>query len=127
MDQASRQARTQETDLFFSLSLDLLCIADFDGRFLRLNPAWQETLGFSIEELQSRPYIEFVHPEDRENTIAEAQRLRLGGATWSFENRYRSKDGSYKWLRWTCASDPTSRRLYAIARDRKSTRLNSSH
>ena len=117
MDQASRQARTQETDLFFSLSLDLLCIADFDGRFLRLNPAWQETLGFSIEELQSRPYIEFVHPEDRENTIAEAQRLRLGGATWSFENRYRSKDGSYKWLRWTCASDPTSRRLYAIARN----------
>src|SRR2546427_6236630 len=117
MDQASAKARMHDVDLFFSLSLDLLCIADFNGRFLRLNPAWQETLGFSIEDLQSRPYIDFVHPEDREKTMLEAQRLQLGGATRSFENRYRCKDGSYKWLRWTCASDPTSRRLYGIARN----------
>ena len=82
MDQASAKARMHDVDLFFSLSLDLLCIADFDGRFLRLNPAWQETLGFSMQDLQSRPYIDFVHPEDREKTIAEAQTLQLGVAVW---------------------------------------------
>jgi two-component system sensor histidine kinase/response regulator len=63
---------SEELDLFFTLSPDLLCIADFDGRFILLNPAWEKTLGFSTEELLSRPYLDFVHPDDRERTFLEA-------------------------------------------------------
>src|SRR5438093_12998076 len=80
---------------FFALSLDMLCIAGFDGYFKHLNPVWQQTLGYTVEELLSQPYMAFVHPDDHESTIAEAQNLSVGDATRPFENRYRCKDGSY--------------------------------
>ena len=101
---------------FFDLSLELLCIADEEGRFLHLNPAWTEVLGYSLAELQSKPFVDFVHPDDRDATAGEAARLlETGGRTVSFENRYLCRDGSMRWLRWTAASDEG--RIYGAARD----------
>jgi len=107
----------REVDLFFRLSRDLLAIADFSGYFKRLNPAWEQTLGWTSPELMSRPYFDFVHPDDRESTRAEAAKLTTGAVTITFENRYRCKDGSYKWLQWN--STPLTERglIYADARD----------
>jgi PAS domain S-box-containing protein len=113
----AKRARTHESDLFFFSSPDLLCIVDFDGRFVQVNPAWENVLGVSSAELCSRPYIEFVHPDDREHTAAAAERLIRDSATHTFENRYQLKDGSYKWLQWTCASLPERRRIFGTARD----------
>ena len=102
---------------FFGMSLDMLCIAGFDGFFKLLNPAWEKYLGFSREELTAAPYLHFVHPEDRERTAAEAAKLTTGADTVSFENRYRCKDGSYKWLLWVSTADFNTQLLYAAARD----------
>jgi PAS domain S-box-containing protein len=107
----------EERDRLFTLSLDMLCVAVFDGYFKRLNPAWERTLGWSIDELMTRPYIEFVHENDREATITEASKLAGGAVTISFENRYRCADGSYKWLLWNAAPFTTQKMIYAAARD----------
>jgi PAS domain S-box-containing protein len=92
-----------EDDLleFIDLSLNLLCIAGTDGYFKHVNPAWEITFDYTKEELLSRPYLEFVQPNDRETTIAEATNIASGRSTLSFENRDRCKDGSYKWLLWS--------------------------
>ena len=95
----------------------MLCIAGIDGYFKHLNPAWEKTLGYSKEELLSHPYVDFVHPEDRDATIAEASSLAAGRDTFIFENRYRCKDGSYKWLRWTGGVRAEKGVIYASARD----------
>ena len=102
---------------FFALSIDMLCIAHFSGFFKRLNPAWEETLGFSSEELQAKPMIEFVHPEDRERTVAQNREVRSGGHALAFENRYVCKDGSYKWLLWNATADLDHQLIYSLARD----------
>jgi PAS domain S-box-containing protein len=107
----------EQLDHFFALSLDMLCVAGFDGYFKRLNSAWEKTLGFMQEELLARPYTEFVHPRDRDATIAEAHKIAAGGQTISFENRYRCKDGSYKWLLWNAIPLPAQQMIYAAARD----------
>ncbi|MCC6421046.1 MAG: PAS domain S-box protein [Gemmataceae bacterium] len=107
-----------ERDRFFELSLDLLCVAGFDGCFKRLNPSWELTLGWERAELLDRPYIDFVHPDDREATLAEAAALATGNhQTVQFENRYRCRDGSYRWLLWNAAPFPEGRLIYATARD----------
>jgi len=104
-------------DRFFTLSLDMLCIAGFDGRFHRLNPAWQRTLGYTVEELTASPFLDFVHPDDRAATIAEMQKLFTGEDTVSFENRYRGADGSYRWMLWTATPYARDQLIYAAARD----------
>jgi PAS domain S-box-containing protein len=107
----------EERDRFFELSLDLCCVAGFDGFFKRLNSSWERTLGWTAEELLARPYLEFVHGEDREATVAEAAKLSGGGQTISFENRYRCKDGSYKWLLWNAAPFLSRQLIFGAARD----------
>jgi len=111
------EAANEERDRFFTVSLDLLCVADMEGHFVRLNPAWETVLGFTIEELLSKPYLEFIHPEDQRSTVTEAQKLEGGGVTLTFENRYRCKDGSYRWLLWNAVPLPDKRLIYAAARD----------
>lgn len=102
---------------FFTLSIDMLCIADFRGYFQRLNPAWERTLGFTLEELRARPMFEFVHPDDRELSLAQNMRVRAGEPALGFENRYRCKDGSYRWLLWNATADTERQVIYAVARD----------
>jgi len=116
---AEQQIRTlgERFERFFTVSIDLFAIAGPDGYFKRLNPAWEKTLGFTNDELLARPYVEFVHPEDRERTFAEAEKLRAGVETLAFENRYLCKDGSYRWLMWSARFEPESRLIYASARD----------
>jgi PAS domain S-box-containing protein len=104
-------------DRFFHLSQDLSCIAGFDGYFKHLNAAWTVTLGHTIAALTSSPFMEFVHPEDYERTLAEAARLARGEDVVRFENRYRCADGSYRWLRWACRSDLGEGLVYGSARD----------
>jgi PAS domain S-box-containing protein len=104
-------------DRFFEVSIDMLCFLDFNGYFRRLNPAWERTLGFTREELMSRPFIEFVHPDDRERTLKQNAVVRGGGKALGFENRYRCSDGSYKWLRWNAAPDSDDKVIYSVARD----------
>ncbi len=116
-DISDRLRTQQEYESFFSLSLDMLCIAGFDGYFKRVNPAWERTLGYSSEELFAQPFIEFVHPEDRAATLAQAETLIAGQAVHAFENRYRCKDGSYRWLVWDSAPQAYRGTIYAVVRD----------
>jgi PAS domain S-box-containing protein len=107
----------EELNQLFDLSIDMLCIAGFDGFFKRLNPAWEQTLGWTPEELMARPYLDFVHPDDRERTIGEASSVSAGSGTVLFENRYRCKDGSYRWVLWNATPSGERPIIYAAARD----------
>lgn len=102
---------------FFDLSIDMLCCLDFNGHFKKLSPSWERTLGFSRDELMSRPFIEFVHPDDRERTLKQNAAVRNGGQALGFENRYLRKDGSYRWLRWNATADTSWSVIYSVARD----------
>jgi PAS domain S-box-containing protein len=113
----ARQRAEQERDRFFVLSHDLFCVAGYDGYFKRLNNSWMEVLGYSAEELMTLPYLEFVHPEDREATLAEARKLVTGATVVAFENRYGTKSGHYRWLAWTSTPLPERQLIYAVARD----------
>lgn len=104
-------------DRFFDVSIDMLCALDFSGYFRRLNPAWERVLGFTRAELMARPFLEFVHPDDRERTLAQNGAVRRGGQALGFENRYLCKDGSYRWLLWNAAPDFSERAIYSVARD----------
>jgi PAS domain S-box-containing protein len=112
-----RRRAEEELNRFFALSLDLLCIAGFDGYFKRLNPAWEQVLGTSIAELCAVPYFEFVHPDDRAATEAEASKIAAGAKVLRFHNRYRTVDGSYRWLSWKAVPYTDERLIYAAARD----------
>ncbi|MHB8684518.1 MAG: ATP-binding protein [Dehalococcoidia bacterium] len=105
-------------DRFCSLSIDLLCVAGFDGYFKYVNAAWEKTLGWTVEEMTTKPWSCFVHPDDLERTVEEAdQQAEHGLASISFENRYRAKDGSYHWLLWNSRPSAEHGEIYAIARD----------
>ena len=108
---------SHELDGFFSVAIDMFCFLDFRGYFKRLNPAWQKTLGFTQAELMARPFIDFVHPDDRERTLAQNAKVRGGGQARSFENRYLCKDGSFRWLLWNSTPRPEEGVIYAVARD----------
>src|SRR6185312_6833860 len=104
-------------DRFFDLSVDMLCIAHFSGYFLKINAAWEKTLGFTAEELQSKRMFEFVHPDDRERSLEQNLIVRSGGQALGFENRYLCKDGSYRWFRWNATADIDHQLIYSVARD----------
>lgn len=103
---------------FFTFSNELLCEANSQGYFTRVNPAWTTTLGWSAEELMGRPYVEFVHPDDRHATYREAALLVQGNHdTIHFENRYLCRDGTYRWLAWVSTQVHRTGQILACARD----------
>ena len=102
---------------FFTLAIDMLAIAGFDGYFKQLNPSWEKTLGFTDEELKAKPLIEFVHLEDRASTEEQLHKLQTGASITYFENRYRTKAGGWRWLGWTAAPFAEEGLIYIFARD----------
>jgi len=104
-------------DLFFDLSIDMLCVLDLDGRFLLINPSWMRTLGWSEKDLLDVGPLEFVHPDDHEITVATSRRLAAGEEIQGFENRYRCSDGSYRWIEWNSFPIPEVEFVFAVARD----------
>lgn len=113
---AASEVTADSLELLFELSVDLLCVADTDGYFRLVNPAFTRVLGHDKEELLSRPFQDFIHPEDVERTIREVSRLGSAGSTVDFENRYLCKDGGYVWLQWNARSIGEDQ-IYCVARD----------
>ncbi|MEA2484979.1 MAG: hypothetical protein QOD46_90, partial [Actinomycetota bacterium] len=107
----------EQSSRWFELSMDLAGTAGFDGYWKRINPTFERTLGYTQEELLKKPFLEFVHPEDRESTEAAAARLGAGGDVVGFHNRYRAKDGTYRWIEWACTSVVAEGLIYASAKD----------
>ncbi len=115
---AARRARAQqELDRIFNLSADLVAVANFDGYFTRVNPAAERILGYTEQELLARPYLDFVHRDDREKTAAETAAIGDGKTTLGFQNRFVRKDGSYRVLEWAATPVPEERLMYAVGRD----------
>ncbi|MGD9034177.1 MAG: PAS domain S-box protein [Desulfobacteraceae bacterium] len=104
-------------DRLFNLSIDMLCVADTNTYFRHINKAFEKTLGYSKDELLRETFLNLIHPDDRASTMAEVEKLSHGEPTIYFENRYRCKNGSYKWLAWTAMPDPEQGLIYAVARD----------
>ena len=117
MDVTARKEAEEERDRFFTMSLDILGIFDVDGCFKRVNPAFIEILGFTQAELAAQPFLDWVHPEDQAATQKAAASLAQGAVVVGFENRYRSKDGSYRWLEWRAVAAVEEGVIYAAARD----------
>jgi len=114
-DVSAKKAAEQERDRFFNISLNMLCTATLDGYFRQLNPSWGRTLGYSLEELTSKQFLEYVHPDDIKETKEKITLLGSGRNVINFVNRYRCKDGSYRWLNWI--STPYKDLIYASALD----------
>ena len=104
-------------DLFFDLSIDMLCVASFDGHCLHLSPSWKRILGWEEEDLLDSAPLEFVHPDDHESTLAMREKLASGEEILGFENRYRCSDGSYRWIEWNSFPLPEVELVFAVARD----------
>jgi PAS domain S-box-containing protein len=113
----SRRLEDLERDNLFALSLDLLAVCGFDGVFRQVNPAFTRVLGYTMEELTTRPFIELVLSEDLPATVVEFRRVTEGGNVVTFENRWRHADGSTRWLQWNATSDVERQVIYATARD----------
>jgi len=109
------KANQEELEGFFNVNLDLLCIADLEGNFIKTNKAWGEILGYSTAELNKWKFLEFVHPDDMQATLDAMATLGRGDEVLSFTNRYISKDGSYRYIEWR--SYPKDNLIYAAARD----------
>ena len=111
------EAELKRSSRYFELSRDLVCTAGFDGYFKQLNPSWTEALGWTEEELRSRPFVEFVHDDDRARTEEESAGLRAGGVTIDFVNRFATKDGGWRWIEWSSMAILEEELIYASARD----------
>ena len=102
---------------FYNISSELMCVADPAGHFLEVNHAFEQVLGYTADDLRSRPFLDFVHPDDREATLAEVADILKNGKHSLFRNRYLAKDGQYRWLSWVSDLDRESGHIYAVARD----------
>jgi PAS domain S-box-containing protein len=113
----SLRALEAESARHFDLSLDMICIAGFDGYFKRVNPAFERILGYKEADLLGRPFLDFVHPDDRKSTDEEAAAISEGVGTVQFRNRYFDKDGEVHWIEWASQPLPEESMIYAVARD----------
>ena len=109
------EERTRERDQIWQATPDMLCVAGMDGYFIELNTAWTDVLGWSQDDLRAQPFVELVHSDDRPDTDAAVGKLRQGHGVFGFENRYRSRDGEYRWFSWNAL--PRDGRIYAVVRD----------
>ncbi|MBN2280051.1 MAG: PAS domain S-box protein [Candidatus Marinimicrobia bacterium] len=107
--------KKEELEKFFTTSLDLLCIADLNGYFIQVNKEWEKILGYGVEELQERKFLDFVHPDDVEATLGAMKDLGQNKEVLSLTNRYRTKSGGYRYIEWR--STPQDNLIYAAARD----------
>lgn len=108
---------SSENLLVFNSTLSLNAVANFDGRFVKVNPAWEKILGWPLDVLLARPFMEFIHPDDLKRTTKVFELLRDGRDVASFENRYVCANGTYRWLLWAAASDPVNKVAFASALD----------
>lgn len=113
----SKKKTDDVMELFFGLALDMLCVAGFDGYFKVLNPMWTKTLGWTDEELRAKPFLDFVHPDDKQSTQEAAAALGQGSNVISFANRYKCKDGSYRWVMWNSYALVEREMILAVAKD----------
>ena len=111
------QERSDEVGLFFNTTLDMLCIAGFNGYFKQFSPTWSKVLGWSDDELKAHPFLYFVHEEDKASTLAAAAALSDGGKVVSFVNRYLCSNGQYRWIEWNSVGHSERRIIIAAARD----------
>ena len=107
--------KSAELDQFFTTALDLLCIASLEGTFIRLNPQWEKALGYELADLEGKSFLQLVHPDDLQATKDAIARLSSQESVIGFVNRYRCKDGSYRWIEWR--ANPVGNFIYAAARD----------
>jgi two-component system, cell cycle sensor histidine kinase and response regulator CckA len=118
IERAFERARLRgECETFFALSLDMLAVAGFDGYLKRVNAAWEKALGWTAAELVAQPWLHFVHPDDRDATIEAGRKLTEGVNVTTFTNRYRCRNGSYRWLLWNSTPIAGTETIYAVARD----------
>jgi two-component system cell cycle sensor histidine kinase/response regulator CckA len=122
-DISQRKLAEAELDHIFNLSPDMIGTAGFDGRFTRVNAAFRQVLGYDDATFMASPFISFVHPEDRASTLEAMQQLAMGQSVFGFTNRYRTADGSYRWLEWHSKADPSTKLIYTVARDQSGRRL----
>ncbi len=113
----ARREAEEERDRILALSQDLICVAGMDGFFKYVNPAWEQVLGYSEEELLTRPFLEFIHPDDHSRNDAEVAQLSNGQKTVGFENRYVCRDGSVRHMSWTATPFTAEGLIYCIGRD----------
>jgi PAS domain S-box-containing protein len=109
--------RVAELDRLYEMSADMMGTAGFDGYFKQLNPVWTRALGYTEAELKAKPFIEFIHPDDRASTLAEAAKIAEGATTLFFTNRYQHRDGSYKWIEWNSTPSTEEQLIYFVARE----------
>lgn len=117
IDISEQRRAERERNRVYDLSIDMIGTAGFDGYFRDLNPAWTQTLGYTPEELKAQPFIEFVHPDDVQRTVQESSQLMAGEPTVNFVNRYKTKDGGWRWLSWNATQDSERQMYYFITRD----------
>ena len=117
-DISDQRRAEEELDHIFNLSPDMISTATYDGYFTRTNAAWSATLGYSAAELRAAPLVSFVHPDDREATLAGREHVLSGQTLFGFTNRYRTRSGDYRWIEWHTKADTQAKVIYAVARDR---------
>ncbi len=116
-ERIEKDKKLKTSDRIFNLSIDMLCIAGFDGYFKVLNPAWAKTLGWTTEELLSKPWNDFVHPDDLDRTNNIKSVIVDGQEIYQFENRYLCKNGTYKWLSWNSFPYNEESIMFGVAHD----------
>ena len=115
--ECERLAAEQERDRFFDVSVDLLVVVNLDGYFVRVNPACEQILGFTSAEIMAQSFTDFLHPDDIAASTAAFEGLSAANVLVDFENRYRCKDESYRWILWNAILDPERNLIYASGRD----------